>query len=839
MKTILTIILFFAPLLSLPATLSAADDKATDAAVIVSVRAGAHRDFHRFVVELSRPVEYTVERIGVEVTLRMKGVDMKKPLRETPSTGLFRVKGAVTLAGEKGAPATGIKIAVKKGSSVKDSTRKNPYRIVLDVYPAKTGSAGNASKTVVSHKIEETSADKSMGQGPPRGEAAGAASRREPSTAVVKDGRKEVNGRGVADFNIFDGWRWEYRRKIIGLLKDDLEKGGAVPADILRQELGIASSGKKTIVMDGAAMAAVLKDSGEPEKAALLNGIVRFFDEDKDPASLEDLLRTHQGRTYETLGWFLLASYYERNGFNSEAGGYYARIISSGSKSPVYMAAIFCKARLLFFDGKYEEAKKWFQKPLDAGFKGADMWLANTLFIKGETADAWRLYSVKPPEAHETLDSVTLLSLADINLQMGNFNAAQRLYGALLLRHQDSAFISAYLGLRSSDVSLAEGRREDAAKAYFRIKEGAEGEGLALASLSLADLLAGNNDHASLKKAEKYYRDVAEGGGVGSEFALLDSASIGARLGRYEEALSALDSFIYKYTTSRLRMDAGALKGRVISRWLSALYEKGDYYGTVNLYYRHGLAIPFGKKAETFLLAGKAFVALSLYGEAVGALNGAIKIGRDSVAEEAYVSLASAYLGQRDADAVERLVKAFKARYPQSAHNETIDGILIRALYMKGDYKPVAASPAKDPETAMLKASALYRLRSYKDALAAYEKVLTSMARRAGTGADASGGTVTTDVYLGIGDSAFMSGDYEKAVHGFKAAVKEMKDAPDGRADDRAWALYRIVQSCGRLGKADEKRAALKELLAIKNEIGETAGPLFKEAADFRDAGRL
>jgi tetratricopeptide (TPR) repeat protein len=405
----------------------------------------------------------------------------------------------------------------------------------------------------------------------------------------------------------------------------------------------------------------------------------------------------------------------------------------------------------------------------------------------------------------ESADPVTLLSVADLSLAKGDVARAARLYGALRERFYGDRFLGTFFRTRMGDTLLAEGKTGKARMIYEEEKSGSDGEGWAIASLALADLLLGTEEGtAGLTGAAEIYAEVSGKELFGSSVAYVELARTLSELEEHEKAITALSGFTARFPTSRLRARADDLKRIIAYRWLMALYDGGDWLGMAKLNTRHAYVIPFGRKAETFLKMGRAYVELGLYPDAAGQLNNAIRLGDDDLAEEAMALLAKVYYEQNDSVAVEKLMSTFVSRFPDSPRTREMKGMLLRVFMKNGEYAKASRGfgMLDDGPSLMLRARASL---SSGDPAGARDLFL-----RASKGFNRkSDRPDLARAYLGAGDAEYAMGDYREAAGYYK---KTLALLPDEDGPDRTWALYRITQSYSRLGLDTEKARTLGEL---------------------------
>lgn len=621
------------------------------------------------------------------------------------------------------------------------------------------------------------------------------------------------------------GWRWVYRKKAVAVLKQELYKDDAFEAEVLKNGLGLTGSGKKTLTDEALVLAGGAKDRGDVEEAEAIRKIVSFYNGEIDVHAFNSSLSHAYSREYRLLGKFLVGYHYEKMGFYPEAQGYYSVILKEGKEGFVRSAAFFAGARLNYIEGRFARAKRLLQRSLAENFPGARIWLANTLLVKGEIEGAWRLYSEGTDRAIEDLDPITVVSLADILVLERKYGEARSLFTFLRLKHEKDPFLDAFFDLKSGDALLAEGRRDEALKAYSNVGERYKtGEGWAMSSLSKADVFVTDQDKGSLSRALAIYDELSRAGLPGSDYAYLGLASVQIELGKYEDAMESADRFSSRYPDSPLRSDMNGYKSDAVSSLLDSLYASGNNLAVARLYARHGASIPFGKKAEGYLKAGKSLAALDLWPDAVNRLNSAIRIGKDDVVEEAMITLARVYIKQRDAGSAERLLNGFVTSFPGSVYKAEAQAILYKAAFDGGEYEKVALTknPPAGAAGLVLKARAMAKLGRHKEALAVYEQAVAEFQEKGDRG-------LLVQAYIGAADASFTLGRYATAAEGYKKAVAAM-EGPD-KGIYKSWALYRLARSYSILRNDGGKEESLKELTGLGSEFGGMAAPVLKEAS--------
>lgn len=796
---------------------------------IVDVRTGVHEDkgFHRLVVELDGEVGYSIQRQDNKVLVLISGAELKGPVDKSISTDIIKFEEITVRTGRDG-PVVILKVAFRKGSLVRHSIWKDPFRIVVDFrVPQKASKeALESAGKKVSKKVEQKApkevkkkAAKKAGKKTVKKTAVKGAGKTGPKAVARKKAPKRVVSRPAVvshvgiPFN--DGWRVEYRKKIMWRLKHEIDRVDTIEAETLRAVLGLKSSERPALAIEADALARASRDGGEPDKAVVLDALVEVFEKGTGWVRLATVVRNHPGSGLERLGWFFVARRLEAIGFYPEALGFYSRVEGDGDPDAVGSAATFLKARLRFFMGRFDEARTGFVKSRIAGFRNSAPWLANTFMVNGEVDRALGLYRSLSGAALTAADPVTLLSVGEARVMARDFRGALSVYETLHSRYRDDELLGPFFLLKKGEVFLARGELEEALELYGSVKDMYDGEALAMASLALAGQLVKIGDTGSLAEAEEIYKGIVGEDYAGAAFAELNMASTEAALGAYGIALARLKRFSGKYLTNKKY--ARSLKGHILHSWINRLYENKDYYRVIKVVSRHGSRVPLGKRAETYLRVGNSYAVLSLLPDAVKTLSMAREIGSPAVAEEAMISLGRVYLSQRDPGAVERLMKNFSKRFPNTAYKGEVRGIFAKAAYMKGDYKTYLDFVALSGDPDILRARALKRLRRYSEALSVYEGVVS--------GKETGDVKTVTAAYIGAADCSFMLGRYAKAVSLYNSALERMGEGGDVF---RSWVLYRITQSYSRLDDRGKVQEALDSISEVDDAFGRSAASLFK-----------
>ncbi len=641
-------------------------------------------------------------------------------------------------------------------------------------------------------------------------------------TGKAKAESSDFSWSAVVDFQPHQGWRWVYRKKVASHLKGNVIKADSEDAFFFKDIFGLSGADRNGIVSDALKFAAILRSGADGKKAAIIEAMAAAAS-GAGEHELESMLVSYEDNEIKMLGYFLIASSYERKGFYSEASGHYSRIAKDKNLGLLKTLAIFRKGRLLFFDGKFDDAKEWLLRAYQAGAPEAGLWLANAMYVKGEIDGAWEIYSKAASDPEAQFDLVTRLSMADAAIEKKDFESGRKAYEGLLSGHMTKdmpEMLDSYLNIRIGDSYLQDGKMAEAKAIYVKTRDRLKGEARSIAVLALADALALDHERASWEEAVKMYGEVSEAGVAASEFAHLSMAAMRARLENYDKALSDIGRFIWMYAISPLRADANHLKGLVAYRQIDALYSRGDYYGAASIYIKDMDLVPFGRKAETYLKAGKSLAALSLYKDAASALTGAVKLGSRHAAEEALFELSKVYLAQGDFDSAGRALDALLGRFPEGSTRPGAEVLALKISFMKGQYKKAAewALRSEDAESLLIRARSLYAIGRRDDSVRAYALAI-EFYRKEGT-------VPPHGLYIAKADAEFALKKYDDAAKDYMMAVSLSKGAG---GEDRVWALYRAAKSYSMLGSEPEARSLVDALKADKSEFGRFTLPVFAD----------
>lgn len=748
------------------------------AAEIVAMRAYEHKEFHRLTIIVSDDITLTADKEDERVVLRMRGLSVK-PLKELPGTEAIKVRTFREDSDLNGNYAS-LEVSIPPGSKVTQTVKAGPFRVILDVYPP----AGFGLKKEMDPYMK--------------------------AVLLQQDATK------VLAFN--DSWRWVYRKKVIDALRASMYQDGS--AEAFRASFGITPAAANGDASVSSGVLSRLKAEGRNSDAQVLSMILDFNSTDGEVAAIENALRPLADPEIKGLGYFLLAEHFEKKGFFPEASGYYTLAGKVSKKAEFKSLAAFRRARLLFFDHKYSEAKDRFKSALDSGYTDARAWLASSSIIKGELDLAWETFSGLKKSASD-LDPISSLGLADMHLVKGNYQEARYIYASLRARHSGEGLVSVYLQLKEGDAYFLEGKRTEAVQLYTKTKEKLKGEQWAMASLSLADAYFVMATREELEKAEKIYESVATGSFEGSPITHLRLVATRMALGSFREAYEDMKKFHARYPTSPLRQDMLRVSSTLFYGWVNALISKEDHLGAVKLYKEASMSMPFGKKAEMSLKIGKSFRALGLFSEAVKHFDAAFKIGDSSTGEEAMILLAATYLDQSDTNSAERLIKAFETRFPKSKRSAELEQLRAKAAFKNKDYAKSAGLTSDGGDAALIsmKAASLVKTGNAEDASVNFESAARALEGKGEKEAASS-------AWLSGADARFIAGDYKGAAEAYR---KGLDNANEKDTDARSWALYRLARSYGRLGMKDKEEESLKALKALGGEFGAWSEKIYEK----------
>ncbi|VAV85200.1 hypothetical protein MNBD_DELTA01-1711 [hydrothermal vent metagenome] len=637
---------------------------------------------------------------------------------------------------------------------------------------------------------------------------------------------------GVAAFN--DGWRWKYRKKVVSAIRDTETGIYREALRALGEKLGLEDAAEPVqLIAELTTLVADYETGEENGKAEVLKGIIPFFQGNGDVEVMDALLRKYAYTGFTRLGRFVEGAYYEQKGFIPEALAHYNMTVVGREDEDIpepFTNVIIAEANFrmgmaYFMEYKMEEASNHFKRASLQGSRSARKWLANTLLVKGLTKDARRIYSEVEPD-----DPVTMMSLADISVLNGDYDTARDYYDALSEEFSGDALVSAYFMIRIADTYQIEGRIDDANRRYNIARDNLGGDGRAMASLALAEILIDSDDHEAYRDALRYYGTVAEGNYIGTEEAYLMSARLHMQLGNNSTAIALLGKMGRLFPLGELRLDADRARGEITLKWLDKLAYIGDDEGFVKVFLTYEPYIPFGKKSGAYIQAGRAFLKLGFTTDAVKVLNSLVKMGESEHLEEAMIMLVKGYLAQEDIESADRLMMFFKATFPKTKFKKRYAKLQTEINYRKGQYKKVVETREvkrradwNNSEDMMVVASSFFRLNNYKKAEERYRRAAELLA-------EAQQNKKLADACMGVAESSFMQGKYKESIKFYRCAAELSKTKDkDGSSIDVSWATYRLAESNFRIGKSFEGTEALESLKQTDRKMAEWGKYLFAE----------
>ena len=102
---------------------------------LLGLRGARHKGFHRFVIALSSEAIYRVRARGKMVEIILPDVDARGVGPVPVKSGFFSVKSVRTRRGNAGQVTT-ITLSMRAGARIRERVLRNPYRIVVDMYPS-------------------------------------------------------------------------------------------------------------------------------------------------------------------------------------------------------------------------------------------------------------------------------------------------------------------------------------------------------------------------------------------------------------------------------------------------------------------------------------------------------------------------------------------------------------------------------------------------------------------------------------------------------------------------------------------------------------------------------
>jgi len=862
MATVACLAMVFVGLVGLVTIASAATaDKSGGLPVLTSVKLVEKQYFHQLELVFEGRPRFSMQQKGGKFFLKLRNID-NSSLPTAPSATSLLSQLPTTVAERNYGTSTSIVVGVVGGFRTEMSAYEKPglpFRIVIEFYatekkPAKvvkSAVAGKSKKKVAKVKAEtkatevkdfwsyENDSQKKVVKKVKKVKTKKKVAKRPKKilakpTTFIKIERVTQTGeeRGVAAFN--NGWRWEYRKKVVASIRDT---HSGVYNDVLAalgDKLGLIDVAEPGQLVSELILLVADYESGlENDKAEVLKGIIPFFQGKGSIEKVDALLRKYAYTGFTRLGRFVEGVYYEKRGFIPEALAHYSMTVVGREDEDipepftnvVIAEANFRMGVVYFMEYKMEEAANHFKRASLQGSNSARKWLANTLLIKGRVKDARLLF--KGVEAN---DPVTRLSLADISVLDGDFEAARKYYSDLSDDFSGDALVSAYFMIRIADTYQIQGDVEYANRKYKIARDNLSGDGRAMASLAMAELLIGSDDHEAYRDALRYYGTVAEGNYIGTEEAYLMSARLHMQLGNYNMAIALIDKMDRLFPLGGLRFDASRVRGEVTLRWLDRLASIGDDEGFAKIFLTYEPFIPFGKKSGAYIQAGRAFMKLGFTTDAVKVLNSLVKMGKGKHLEESMVLLAKGYLAQEDIESADRLARFFKTSFPKTKFKNEFAKIVTEINYRKGEFKKVVdtrevkrRSDWDNTEEMMVVASSFFKLNNYKKAEERYRRAAELLAA-------AQENDRLADACMGVAESSFMQGKYKESIKFYRCAVElsKVRDG-DGGSIDSSWATYRLAESNFRIGKSYEGEEALETLRQTDEKMAEWGKYLFAE----------
>jgi tetratricopeptide (TPR) repeat protein len=647
---------------------------------------------------------------------------------------------------------------------------------------------------------------------------------------AFKDVFKDENTE-VAPFN--DGWRWEYRKKVVETLSKTMPDIYREIFDAFAAKFHMGIENSEQVVAELTALTIDYEMEEELGKAETLKGIIPFFQDNGDVEVIDSLLRKYAYTGFTRLGRFVEGVYFERKGFTPEALAFYNLTIVGTEDEDVpdpFTTVIIAEANfrmgmVYLMDYKTDKALTHFKKASEGGNNSARKWLANTLLIKGRTKDAIAIY--KEVEAD---DPITRMNLAEVSIIKKDYEAARQHYSELSDEFSGDALVSAYFMIRVADTYQIEGSMDKATRSYKIARENLIGDGRAMASLAMAEILIKSDDHEAYREALRYYRTVADGDFIGAQEAYLRSALLQMKLGNDGLAIALIDKMERLFPLGDFRHEGSRLKGNITLQWLDKLALRGDDHGFAKIFLTYETYIPYGKKSGAYIQAGRAFIRLGFITDAVKVLNSLVKMGKGKHLEEAMVLLARGYLAQEDIESADRLAMFFKATFPRSDFKKEFVKLRSEINYRKGQYDKVVSTRAvkrrtdwNNSEEMMVIASSFFRLGKYVSAEQRYRRAAELLAER-------EQNARLADACMGVAESSFMQGKYEESIKFYRCAA-ELSKVRDkgGESIDTSWATYRLAESNFKIGKDIEATEALKSLQRTDEKMAEWGKYLFAE----------
>ncbi len=741
----------------------------------MDIRAGGHGERERIVVELTQRAEFRVEEREGGLVVSIKGVAFDGYTRKLPEGALFRVEG---MEGDAG--GVRIKIGFRADVELKEGFMDEPFRIVIDLLKKR-----GEEKTMRDESTETGEDNKGVAE-----QTSTEGFLREPVSMdyvpQLESGTKMTTGkdRGV-EFN--DGWRWIYRKKVHKRV-------------VLSEDMAVELKGLAGGMVDE-------KGLKEFEAALVGTGIAEGLGE----------LKKRYSTTTAALVRFVQAYIYERKGFYPEAIAHYRMAVEEAvaqENDTLLREALFREGLASFLQTKFSDSIGPLKRAYGMGHLKAGGYLASVYLIRGEAGRAWRIFSKLQGIGH----SLTILGIADLSMGAGRYRHARLLYGRLFNKYSESEEIGAFLMLRMADAYRAEGNMAQARQLYTRIKDGFKDEAMVMGMLGLAELLSIKGGTESLAMARSLYRAVISHDYLATEYAYTAVAELEARLGSYQRAILYLEEMTQRYPTGEHRYRAYELRGYIVHKWIESLFKKKDYHMIARIYRIYEREIPFGLKAHTYLAAGRAFMELSLYREAIEALKNAVKMSKQDISQEALVLIGFSYMKLDELSRAQRVIEGFLESYPDSRLKDRAMKVLAMVYHARGEDKGLASITSRDPDVLLLKASSLYRLHRYSEAESILDEVAVIISKNGGKEERLA------HIYITLGDIAFTEGSYKRGIERYTRAKELSKWLSE---DDIAWIDLRLADGYKRLGYYEAMESFVEEL-----NNGRREDDIFEEFVD-------
>lgn len=804
---------------------------------IRAVRAGENDGVHRLVIELNHKAGYRIKRNKRTLEVDVHNVDSGGFRNGLAGTDFFRVRKLYTIK-ENGHPLTIFLMTLKGPAEIRGQTMESPYRIIVDMYPARAKKitakrkkfkkplikkAG--SKTFTAKKIlEKKSASVTRASKKKTSKKTAAitriAKKKTPlkiaakktivrKKAVKKTAVRPYHGppyRGAYAFN--EGWRWIYRKAAVQSLRvsfyGNLRDHGL---EMLSEFIPVKGGDAWADGMEAEAYIKGLSEEGDEAGAVTLKAIIDLLKKKADINDVESEIMKTPENTLTPLARFLLASAYEREGFYPEAIAYYGMAYEAKSIKRLKALSSLGGGRALFFSGRAATSLKWFERARQEGSHEALGWLAGSLLLKGDYPSAWADFK----RLGTTKDPLSLMGLADIKMKRGDYSGAGLIFQGLETRFKREPFLASFFALREADSLLASGLVNEGLSAYSAIKKHSKGEALAMVNMALADYYS--TDGKSPMKAKALYKDVARGTNSASGEALMRLSEVLEGLREHGEAMRTLEEILPENTLFTGRDSTGFLRSKIAYNWIKDLYAEKKWLELTMVNYQYGASVTFGKKAGTFLRAGEALMRLGLTPDAVKALNMAKRIGTKEVKVKALLLLTRLYLDQRDGRAAGNVLENLRVTSPKVARSTEWREYNLEAQYLKGNYREVIGLGGQgDRGNLLIMIAASYqRLAMWPEAIKTYSEAIALFKKNGD-----NRGLIKAET--GYGDSQFASRGFIEAIDAYKRATGMAKTPVD-----TSWARYRLSLSYAEAGMRDKAMSTVRELKGRDKAYGEWA----------------